>query len=310
MNSCKICNTGLLESTFNVREMMLGMRDEFAYAQCPSCQTIQIIDMPTHIESYYPGYYYSFQHTIPPLVPLPFIKRWFESFRIKKKYRKSKMDIFNYLKPLGTLPSQKILDIGCGKGKLICEMYNLGFTNIQGVDKYVHQEYDYGHGVKVFRKDLCELRPDSYDLLMMHHVFEHMDDPYTEFSKSYNLLKKGGYLLVRIPVVGKAWEIYQQNWVQLDAPRHFFLHTTKSIQLLADKTGFILEDVNYDSTAFQFWGSELYKRDIALVKPDTKEYVTAKDFFSADEIAGYEISAEELNSQNQGDQAIFYLRKG
>jgi predicted SAM-dependent methyltransferase len=308
MKPCNICNT-TLSAPFNVREMMLGMRDEFAYAQCPNCGAIQIIDVPATIQNYYPEYYYSFQHIIPKLVRLPFIKRLFGNIRIKKKYRKSKVEVLNYLKPLGILPSQKILDIGCGKGKLICEMFNLGFTNIQGVDKYIHEEHNYGYGVKVLKKDLSELESNSYKLLMMHHVFEHMDDPYTEFAKCYQLLKKGGYLLVRIPVVGKAWEIYGKDWVQLDAPRHFFLHTIASINLLAEKTGFIIDDVSYDSTAFQFWGSELYKRDIPLVKPDTKKYVDAKDYYSTDELTGYEIRAQELNTQNQGDQAIFYLRK-
>jgi predicted SAM-dependent methyltransferase len=308
MKNCNICHA-TLNDTFIVREMMLGTRDEFAYAQCPVCKTIQIIDIPASIENYYPPYYYSFQHIIPQLKRLPFLKRLFQNTRIRKKYRKSNNETFGYLRPLGILPSQKILDIGCGKGKLVCDMYNLGFTHIQGIDKYIPQEYDYGNGVKIFNKDLSELQNNSYDLLMMHHVFEHMDDPYGEFAKCFNLLKKGGYLLVRIPIIGKAWELYGKDWVQLDAPRHFFIHTVQSINMLAEKTGFVVDDIIYDSTGFQFWGSELYKRDIPLLNASTKKYVSAEDFFPADELAKYNTTANELNRQQQGDQAIFYLRK-
>jgi SAM-dependent methyltransferase len=308
MKNCNICNAEL-EHAFTAKEMMLGLRHEFLYAQCTACKTIQIVDIPQTMDTYYPAYYYSFQHAIMPLVRLPFIKRLFPNFRIKKRYRKNYSGIFKHFKPLNILPAHKILDIGCGTGKLVCEMFNLGFTNIQGIDKYIDREYDYGYGVKIFKKDLDQLKQGNFDLLMMHHVFEHMDDPYTEFSKSNRLLKKNGHLLVRIPIVAKAWEIYQQNWVQLDAPRHFFLHTIASIQILTEKTGFIVDDIVYDSTSFQFWGSELYKRDVSLFDQDTKKYIEAKDFFTDEELHKYNEMAEELNNNKQGDQAVFYLRK-
>ena len=206
-------------------------------------------------------------------------------------------------------PGQRILDIGCGKGKLICEMFNLGFTNVAGTDKFINEEYDYGYGVKVFKKDLKELKPNSFDLLMMHHAYEHMSEPLEELKKCYDLLKSKGHLMIRIPVVGMAWEKYREDWIQLDAPRHFFIYTEQSMKILAKKSGFIISDVVYDSSAFQFWGSELYKRDIALVNPTTKAYVNRSDFFSEIQLTAYEKQASILNSQKKGDQAIFYLHK-
>eukprot|EP01133_Synstelium_polycarpum_P013165 gene13165-15474_t len=289
--------------------MMLGTRKEFAYAQCTKCKTIQIINVPEDIIAYYPDYYYSFKQEIPKLKNLPILKRLFKNFRMKKRYRRGGYEILRHLEPLHILPSQKILDIGCGKGKLICDMFNAGFTNIQGVDKFIDQEYDYGYNVKVIKSDLSELEKGSYDFLMMHHVFEHMAEPLQEFHKCRDLLKNNAYLMVRIPVIGKAWEIYQQDWVQLDAPRHFFIHSEESMKILADNAGFTITKIVYDSTSFQFWGSELYRRDIPLVKEETKEYISAKDFFSDEEITSYEKSAADLNSENRGDQAIFYLQK-
>jgi 2-polyprenyl-3-methyl-5-hydroxy-6-metoxy-1,4-benzoquinol methylase len=308
MKNCKICNAKL-EGTFQVREMMFGTREKFDYAQCPDCKTIQIIDIPATIAAYYPEHYYSFTHKVTPLKQLPLLKRLIGDMRMKKQYRKRNIEVLNFLKPMNILPSQKILDIGCGNGVLVCNMFNLGFTNIGGVDKYISNPYDYGHGVKILNKDLSELKSNSYDLLMMHHVFEHMDDPLDELRKSYALLKKGGYLMIAIPVVGKAWELYKENWIQLDAPRHFFIYNKQSLQLLTEQAGFVLDKVVYNSTAFQFWGSELYKRDISLIDERTKTTVKIEELFSAEELQRYELAAQELNATDQGDQAIFYLRK-
>lgn len=305
---CKICETPL-PNTFKAKEMMLGTRDEFEYAQCMECGTIQIVDIPDAMENYYPYYYYSFKESVPVLKRKSLLKRIFADFRIKRKYRKSTTVNLQHLKPLQILPSHRILDVGCGKGRLICELFNDGFENVQGVDKFVTEEHDYNYNVKVFKKDLSELEPNSYDLLMMHHCFEHMDQPLVEFRNCYNLLKPGGYLMIRIPVVGKAWEMYGADWIQLDAPRHFFIHTEKSMELLAKATGFNIIDVIYDSSSFQFTGSELYKRGIPLVDDATKEYRDIRPLFSDEEHKHYEQQARQLNQDRKGDQAIFYLRK-
>lgn len=305
VKKCKICQSSL-ENIFNAREMMFGIRKEFPYAQCSNCQTIQILEIPEDIASYYPEYYYSFKQYIPPITGIKAnLKRIFKKYRI----RKFRHEILDQLHPLNILPTQRILDIGCGRGKLICEMFNYGFKNIQGVDRFIPHEYQYGHNVKVLKNDLSELKNNSYDLLMMHHVFEHMEEPINELTKAYKLLKNNGYLMIRIPVVSNAWSIYHRDWVQLDAPRHFFIHTEKSISIMAKEVGFTVTDVVYDSNSMQFWGSELYKKDIPLINDITKEFMDPYDFLSPDEIDSFEQSAKELNKNNKGDQAIFYLQK-
>jgi predicted SAM-dependent methyltransferase len=308
MESCKVCKANLSE-IFTASEMMLGYRDEFEYGVCKNCGTIQILELPESIVNYYPPYYYSFKEVIPKIKPLPLMKRLVGDFRMKKKYRKNQTDLLKWFKPLAIKPSNKILDIGCGNGRLICDLFNIGFHNVQGVDKFINRDIDYGHGVKVFQKDLSELKKGNYDLLMMHHVFEHMGEPLEELKKCNALLKSNGCLMIRIPVVGKAWEIYRDKWIQLDAPRHFFIHTEQSMEILAKQSGFSISNVIYDSSAFQFWGSELYVRDIALVHQETKEYRKPEDFFPENVLSAYEQEARVLNESKKGDQAVFYLQK-
>lgn len=305
---CRICN-GSFGKRYVFKEMMFGMRDEFAYAECNDCGSIQILQVPDSIEKYYPEHYVSFVQAVPVLKRLPYVKRAFNNLRIKLKYSLSKNKALGYLKPIGLMPDAKILDIGCGKGALICNLFNQGFNNISGVDKFIHEPVGHGFNVNVLKKELSELPSDHYDLLMMHHVLEHVDQQIDELKECYRLLKKGGKLLICIPVIGAAWGIYKENWVQLDAPRHFILHTLKSIHILANKTGFKISKTVFDSSSFQFWGSELFKKDIPLTLPDTHEWYPLEQGFTAEQLVQFTAEANTLNENQKGDAARFYLYK-
>ena len=140
---------------------------------------------------------------------------------------------------------------------------------------------------------------------------EHMPDQITTFENLYRLLKNNRYVMIRIPTVSSyAWRHYKENWVQLDAPRHFFLHSIQSIEHLARSNGFDLSEVVYDSTEFQFIGSELYLKDLSLksgVTDDTRyNYLS---HFNEDEMASFRAMAEDLNRKKDGDQACFVLYK-
>lgn len=306
--NCRICGSPF-SATYHAREMMFGFKDKFEYQECGSCGCVQISELPENITKYYPPYYYSFNLKVDPLKRLPFFKRLFGPIRLKKKYKKNHY-LLEQLQPDNTKINAKILDVGCGKGQLICNLFNAGFENIQGVDKFLPEEIDYGYGVKILKKELSELPSASYDLVMMHHVLEHIDKQLEALTDCHKLLKSDGCLLIRIPVIGEAWKLYKENWVQLDAPRHFFLHTLKSMQILAEKAGFEIRHTIFDSSGFQFWGSELYIKGTPLFsKENNYQPYPAEKTFSKSELASYEERAEQLNKESKGDSAAFYLYK-
>jgi len=305
---CRICET-TVSADYVLKEMMFGFRDTFDYGKCSNCGCIQIMKVPHNIDKYYPPYYVSFLQATPLLKRLPFFKRLFKNRRIQKKYIKSSDETLKYLEPIQAKATDKILDIGCGKGMLICKLFNLGFENVTGVDKFISDQIDHGFGVKVLKKDLSELKSNKYNILIMHHVLEHLDEQVKELIECHRLLKNEGKLVISIPLLGEAWDIYKENWVQADAPRHFALHTLKSMELLAQKTGFNINKTLFDSTAFQFLGSELYINDIPLTLPTTHEWYPFSHKFSQEQILDYTKEAENLNSKQIGDTATFYLSK-
>jgi predicted SAM-dependent methyltransferase len=188
-------------------------------------------------------------------------------------------------------------------------MQRNGFINLTGIDPYIKHDISYRNGVKIFKKHIFELN-GQYDLVMSHHSFEHMPQPLDVLNKFYELLRPNRYALIRMPMASSfAWRHYGANWVGLDAPRHLFLHTLKSMQLLSKKAGFKVVDIEFDSTGRQFFASELFVRNIPL--KDSSNYLNnaQRALFSHEQMEAFEAKAIELNAKGDGDQACFYLHK-
>lgn len=316
-NNCKICGNSINNKIHIATEMMYGMKDKFTYIECDECGCLQIEKTPSNLSNYYPTNYYSYQFKLDTKQK---IKLLIKSFLIGQRltssglYNKlfsayqgySFLDFIcnnNYLQK-----NTKVLDVGCGTGALLLQLKYLGFKYLKGVDPFIEDNIDYKNGVTVDKKYLSEVT-EKYDFIMSHHSFEHMENPESSLKDIYNILSTNGSVLIRIPLASSfAWQKYGVNWVQLDAPRHLYLHTIKSMTILAAKTGFEIVSTYFDSNEFQFLGSEQYLRDIPLSSKES--YLSGKSkIFTQEQIKDYKIQALQLNEQRQGDQACFILKK-
>ena len=161
-------------------------------------------------------------------------------------------------------------------------------------------------GIKIYQASLEEFNPGrKYDLITSNHSFEHMDNQLENLKCFENLVNDDGTIVIRIPVKTEpVWEKYGTNWYQIDAPRHFFLHTTKSFEILCNKTNLMIEDIIFDSDEDIFLYCEKYVRDISM-RDD--EWNTFKLDGKTEKQLINEI--KRLNENNEADQAIFVLRK-
>lgn len=313
-DACRICGNVAGNQAVRAREMMFGLRESFDYFQCAACRCLQIRQIPADMARYYPDNYYSMQTRLPAtpgagLAALVRMEAWLRRHvtnRIWGNTRRTR--IFDWMHGTDTPRDAAILDVGCGRGKLLHELRALGFVDLTGADPFVAEATRHSNGIVIHKSELSALER-KFDLIMMHHTFEHVPDPEATMRAAAERLVPGRYLLLRIPVADcYAWRHYGVNWFALDAPRHFYLHTERSIACLAERTGFSVERVVYDSGAHQFWGSEQYLRDIPHRSPTSHEDNPKGSMFSRAQIRDYERRSRALNVSGEGDSACFYLR--
>jgi SAM-dependent methyltransferase len=311
---CSICGKPDGHSVFDVREMMFGFRDAFRYFECGACGCLQIAGIPEDISRYYPDNYYSYQADDGGNIVRKFLIARRDRHAFTGRGAVGRLLYARYpneaLRSLARLPITKdtrILDVGCGSGTLLRALHRLGMRQLLGIDPYNDGDRDIAAGLRILKRDLRDVEGE-WDLVMFHHSFEHLADPEGVLRKVASLLSSDAVCVIRIPVSSShAWREYGVDWVQLDAPRHFFLHSVRSMEILADRCGLDLREVTHDSSAFQFWGSEQYRRDIPLRDERSHVENPKNSGFTKAEIAAFTARAEELNAAGQGDQAVFYL---
>jgi SAM-dependent methyltransferase len=277
--------------------------------KCPVCGCLQIAEIPQNLSKYYPQNYYSYQQTITNgkfkrIIKSLLVNAYMRGLTILRygphlrHFGISKLLFLKILKNFDKKSS--ILDIGCGAGNLLLEMRNWGYSNLTGIDPFIEKDILYPYGVKILKQTISE-HNDKYDLIMLNHSFEHMPEPHSALKDIYKILNDNGLLMIKIPVSDSyAFRKYQNNWYQLDAPRHFFLHTTNSMSYLAKNNDFVIEDIIYDSYDGQIVNSEKYIRDVKLL--DEMK-------FSPLFIRRCRKFANWLNEIKDGDQCCFLLRK-
>ena len=308
--TCRICNTSADHPEYTVREMMMGTGEPFTYFQCERCHCLQIAEFPREIARYYPANYYSFSTTSRDKTGNRVLK-WVRRIRnassvcekgfgnglIRKLFPNKKL---LPLMRLGLTPASRILDVGCGAGWRIYALRESGFPNTLGVDPYLEHDLTYANGLQVLKRTVNEVE-GLWDVVMFHHSLEHIPGQAAALRAAAGLLRPGGTCLIRVPVASSyAWEFYREHWYQIDAPRHFYLHSYESMRRLAEQCGLVLRSTECDSTLDQFRTSELYKQGLRSFR---------EAGFDRTQKTEWKRRAEKLNQEGRGDQAVFYLEK-
>ena len=312
---CRICENEEGNRNFIVAEMMYGYDQSFQYFQCADCDCLQIAEYPSDIQKYYGEGYYSYRAG----ESRGMLERWKERlinrYEISGKGRIGRYfaerdgnPLLHDLAPVLVNRRQRILEIGCGDGALLRTLHDIGYRDLTGADPFIEADIRIDDRFVIYKKELAQIE-GRFDLIMFHHSLEHLPDQRAIFRQVANRLAPGGRCIVRVPLASSfAFEEYGVAWVQLDAPRHFYLHSVESLRRLAAGAGLRLSNTVYDSTAFQFWGSEQYRRGIPLRDPRSlAQCKVADSIFTREQMATFRQKAAELNATRRGDQAIFFI---
>jgi SAM-dependent methyltransferase len=312
--SCRICGATELRR-LEARELMFGTREAFDYLDCAACGCLQIAAIPDDLARHYPDAYH--RRVAQPV----------DAGAAKRAVRHALARIAGWGAPgggalaalaclhpalahyaaflapyrrLGITPRHRILDVGAGGGQHVAALRAFGFARAEGIDAFIAADVPGTDGGVLVRRGAIADARGPFDLIELHHSLEHMPDQRGALAACRALLAPAGIVRVRVPTVSsEAWTRYGVDWVQLDAPRHLYLHSHDSLRRVAVQAGLAIARLEGDSTAFQFWGSELYRRGVAL--DDAGAPPPA-------ELARLETEARALNAAGRGDQIDVVLR--
>jgi len=311
---CPLCGGGTGGTVHKAREMMLGTREVFHYAECSGCGTLVLIDVPDDLGRHYPADYYSLRPGRSPRAPVRWLKRARGAAAARGRRRLATLlgggsppHWMEWLELSGLDRSASICDLGCGRGELLFDLAAAGFEGLVGVDPMIEQSIE-RDGVRIHKADASEVS-GSFALVMFNHSLEHLADPVAQLRAGRKLLAPGGSVMIRTPIAGCwAWRHYGTDWVALDPPRHLFVATIDGLAAAGDAAGLEIYATRYDSTELQFWRSEQYRRGIALFEPGSHQLDPAGSPFSRRQLRDWRRQAERLNRAGDGDTAAVFLR--
>ncbi len=250
---CRICGFPDLGEVRTLHEMMFGTRRPFDYRSCAACGCLQIVDPPADMAEHYGAGYYSF-------VPKP--------CGLKEKLRDwltlnapaALAGGFDWYKQgnwrsIADVPkTAKILDVGCGTGEFLRSLRAMGY-DARGTDPFIDREVIENGEVIVQNRDIAAIT-EQFDVVMMHHSLEHVVGQTETLRQVHRILNPGGLAIIRVPVIDSwAAQEFGDHWAHLDPPRHFYLHSRKSLRIAAEKAGLEVTAIRDDYNEFGVRGS-------------------------------------------------------
>ncbi len=139
------------------------------------------------------------------------------------------------------------LDIGANIGLLAKQAKDKGFK-VEGVE-LSKAAIEYGRktfNLKYYEKDIfsLNLKADTYDVVTMNHVLEHIEDPRKFLSEVHRILKPGGIMVVALPNFASiSARVLKTKWASLQPQEHIWHFTPNSLAKLFQTQRFIIKQV-------------------------------------------------------------------
>jgi len=189
---------------------------------------------------------------------------------IKTRALKKKIVLINSLQVEGNL-----LDIGAGTGDFLFAAKQNGWK-ISGTEPSVRaKEVALKKGIQL-AENTSEFVDNSFDIITMWHVLEHVADLEKQIQELKRLLKPKGTILIAVPNF-KSYDAqhYKEFWAAYDVPRHLWHFSKTAIAKLFGAHEIVLEQVlpmKYDAFYVSLL-SEKYKT--GRMNPTKAFYIAA-----------------------------------
>lgn len=245
--ACPLCGSGAFSAIYrNCPDRRHWRPGLFDVVECRGCGLVRTSPRPTResIGSYYPESYVCYGAGDEARGRLYAAFRWL--VRLPYVLRHGSADPAHA--PVGD--ANRLLDLGCGTGLYLEEMAERGW------DPWGVEPDAATARVAVERLDLpadrilvgtgedAEFPPQTFDLVTMVHVIEHLHDPRQVLGKVNGWLRPGGRVRIWAPNFGSLERrVFGRVWFGLDVPRHLFHFSPGTLGRMLEDAGFAVERV-------------------------------------------------------------------
>lgn len=134
-------------------------------------------------------------------------------------------------------PGARVLDVGAGGGEFVFLMRKKGFDASgvepnEGYGRFAQEHLKLP--IRIGFAQQIEAGDTAFDLVTMHHVLEHLDDPALVLGKLYDAIAEGGYLAVEVPNVEGTCFAPIHRFHQA----HLYNFNIKTLEAIGEKAGF------------------------------------------------------------------------
>jgi SAM-dependent methyltransferase len=210
--------------------------NKWQFVRCDDCQNIYLNPRPANdeIPTIYPPNYYSYNY-----------EGQLNSLALKAKEIIDKRT-FSAIIALLDDPIDHYFDIGCGTGRYLCFINNMGVpkNHIYGIElndsvtQRLRQD-----GFQAFSsplEELDDLPKNTFQLITLFSVLEHVASPRDLMIKAYEILAPGGLLVFEVPNAKStnAKLFKDRYWGGYHTPRHWNLFSAETIESVALSLGY------------------------------------------------------------------------
>ncbi|HTU99454.1 MAG TPA: class I SAM-dependent methyltransferase [Luteitalea sp.] len=241
--SCRLCGCESRAILHNRPDYEYGHATRLDYYRCAGAACGFIFAAPIPLEQI-ASFYQAYSTHVAPAAPGAESRvRRLEALVTPPPIRR---ELANYLGDgIPQRPELRLLDFGCGNASLLKRLQARGFTSLHGFDfDPKARDAARAQGLVIFDQvEQVFAQGNTFDLIVLNHVIEHLDDPVGTLSQLMGTLAPGGRVYLRTPNTGSFLRrLFGSRWRGYETPRHLGLFNLRSIRQLARRIG----DVDVD----------------------------------------------------------------
>ena len=223
---CPLCESEDYKTYLQGKDYLCSQED-FAVVRCEQCKVLYT--NPRISEEEIGRYYYS-----------NYVPRVERTGSIGNRIRSGLGHLFvdsrhELVDLLNSNNGKSVLEIGPGAGDILIFLKEHGFQ-VCGVELDTNNaDRIREKGIPCYLGDLDgivnEISPQTFDAVVLCHVFEHLYHPKQTLKTIHSLLNEGGIVYVTLPNVGSAEaKLFGKYWRGLDLPRHIVHYSAYTIK--------------------------------------------------------------------------------